>query len=656
MIGNVQILKNNGESLISNGLAHFKFNDNDKQYLIYTLGEQINELLKIYIGYENAPVTDPGISDEDSTKITDLLKKIGKNEDVSTLITVLPLSEGLYHVHDKVKKVALQTSAFNNIITTQQRGQIQTLDKDEPIMKENTFFDSSLVKEENPVAEVTQEESIFANPMQPIMEPSVEQSYNDEKYDSAQSTLVDEQSVENMSANTANNNDTNGIGQTITNISEFNNDSQTSSNISEPEFINSSVAKMNDNSGKNIEINGTISDEEAKNAILAVEAAQATIRENIAIIKEFIKQQKNKIVPKTIESSVETKNELNEEIKEEIKEIPAMSSQVESLPAQYDVVNNLELAPQPELAENVLSNESNLQSDYLVDTSINQISSEIDTGSIVDTSVSIPRVDLSKQIPVESENELIQQGTESVALQNQANASSQMPLNEQRIPAGATLPIEEQPAMIDTMAMLPHQGTENKNISTVMPLDSSNSEMLDTTNMIVSGSAAFIPNTMENSVVQNISDPNSESIINSEDQNLSGIVPDVKPAETITEGSENQIGISSQNIQNTSIPTIDIQIPDVESENTFNIPETGQFTQEQSNNMPTSIPDIGTQINMQEQPNLSGVVDGEFSTPQIDMNVPSLDQTQAPVIMPDGQSQDDNQGLVLTPDAFNKAA
>lgn len=652
MIGNVQILKNNGESLISNGLAHFKFNDNDKQYLIYTLGEQINELLKIYIGYENAPVTDPGISDEDSTKITDLLKKIGKNEDVSTLITVLPLSEGLYHVHDKVKKVALQTSAFNNIITTQQRGQIQTLDKDEPIMKENTFFDSSLVKEENPVAEVTQEESIFANPMQPIMEPSVEQSYNDEKYDSAQSTLVDEQSVENMDANTANNNDTNGIGQTITNISEFNNDSQTSSNISEPEFINSSVARTNDNSGKNIEINGTISDEEAKNAILAVEAAQATIRENITIIKEFIKQQKNKIVPKTIESSVETKNELNEEI----KEIPAMSSQVESLPAQYDVVNNLELAPQPELAENVLSNESNLQSDYLVDTSINQISSEIDTGSIVDTSVSIPRVDLSKQIPVESENELIQQSTESVALQNQANASSQMPLNEQRIPAGATLPIEEQPAMIDTMAMLPHQGMENKNISTVMPLDSSNSEMLDTTNMIVSSGDTFIPNTVENSVDQNISDPNSESIINSEDQNLSGIVPDVKPAETITEGSENQIGISSQNIQNTSIPTIDIQIPDVESENTFNIPETGQFTQEQSNNMPTSIPDIGTQINMQEQPNLSGVVDGEFSTPQIDMNVPSLDQTQAPVIMPDGQSQDDNQGLVLTPDAFNKAA
>lgn len=654
MIGSVQILKNNGESLISNGLAHFKFNDTNKQYIIYTLGEQINELLKIYIGYENAPVTDPGISDDDSAKITELLKKIGKNEDVSTLVTILPLSVGLYHVHDKVKKVALQTSAFNNIISTQQRGQIQTLDKDEPIMKENTFFDSSVTKEEAVKTEKVQEESIFANPMQPVMGPSTEQPANDKNYSAAPGSVVGEQLIENKNAESSSIDVANESGQTTTSLSESNVYSQVAATTPESDLIDTRVAEMNYNSDKNIEINGTISDEEAKNAILAVEKAQATIKDNIVIIKEFIKQQKNKVVLKTMEPAVETKSEL----KEEIREVPAKSSQVEPLPAQYDVVNNLELAPQPKFEENVLSKEPNLESDYLVDTSINQITSEIDTGSAVDASVSIPRVDLSKQIPAEPENDLIQQGSENTAYQIQGETPSQVPLNEQKLPAETSLLIEEQPEMIDTMAMIPPQGAANTGISTMASLDNSKSEILDTRNMVTSGNTAFAPDTAESNLYQSLPQSTSESLNNSEEQKSVGIIPEVKSTEVTTEELESQNGFTSQNMQSDSNSTIDIQIPDVELESSFITPGAGQFVQEQGNNVTTDIPDLSRQanMNMQAQTNSGDVVGGEFAIPQIDMNVPTVDQTQAPVIMPDGQSQDVNQGLVLTPDAFNKAA
>lgn len=625
MIGNVQILKNNGESLISNGLAHFKFNATNKQYVIYTLGEQINELLKIYVGYENAPVTDPGMTEEESTTITELLKKIGKNEDVSSIITIIPLSAGLYRIHDKVKKVALQTSAFNNIINIQQKGQIQNLNQDEPIMKENTFFDASVTNAENVQKEVIQEQSIFDNPMKPVIEtPSGQAVADDVKTEKIQPSMVGEPAIETAS-------EVLGTGEIATNsnqiqekMSELNSISNTSSTYGEE------TSEMIDNSASILENETMISDEEAKNAILAVEEAQATIKNNIVIIKEFIKQQKNKVVTEDAETIEEVKTE-----NKNANELSAMSSQVETLSSQYDVVNNLELAPQPEISENVLGSESELDNSY-IDTSVNQGSSDVSTGSLVDTSVTMPSTPTPTPQP-EPEISVVQQASKGL--------SSQVPLNEQKLPAETSLPNEQQPEMIDTMAMIPKQGVINEtaNVSTIPSFDDSNSEVLDTTNMVATGNFTGASQVTEASFDNSTSQAMNDTLINSENQESFVSVSNV---------ANNQDGLSSQSMQN---DTIDIQIPEVELESSFVTSDSGQFVQEPTPAPSAAMNNTNMTGNMQQQ--YSGeIVNGEFAIPQIDMNVSTLEGAQAPVVMPDGQSQDVNQGLVLTPEAFNKAA
>lgn len=637
MIGNVQILKNNGESLISNGLAHFKFNATNKQYVIYTLGEQINELLKIYVGYENAPVTDPGMTEEESTTITELLKKIGKNEDVSSIITIIPLSAGLYRIHDKVKKVALQTSAFNNIINIQQKGQIQNLSQDEPIMKENTFFDASVTNAENVQKEVIQEQSIFDNPMKPVIEtPSGQGVADDVKTEKIQPSMVGEPAIETAS-------EVLGTGEIATNsnqiqekMSELNSISNTSSISGVSGISNTSstygeeTSEMIDNSASILENETMISDEEAKNAILAVEEAQATIKNNIVIIKEFIKQQKNKVVTEDAETIEEVKTE-----NKNANELSAMSSQVETLSSQYDVVNNLELAPQPEISENVLGSESELDNSY-IDTSVNQGSSDVSTGSLVDTSVTMPSTPTPTPQP-EPEISVVQQASKGL--------SSQVPLNEQKLPAETSLPNEQQPEMIDTMAMIPKQGVINEtaNVSTIPSFDDSDSEVLDTTNMVATGNFTGASQVTEASFDNSTSQAMNDTLINSENQESFVSVSNV---------ANNQDGLSSQSTQN---DTIDIQIPEVELESSFVTSDSGQFVQEPTPAPSAAMNNTNMTGNMQQQ--YSGeIVNGEFAIPQIDMNVSTLEGAQAPVVMPDGQSQDVNQGLVLTPEAFNKAA
>lgn len=641
MIGNVQILKNNGESLISNGLAHFKFNATNKQYVIYTLGEQINELLKIYVGYENAPVTDPGMTEEESTTITELLKKIGKNEDVSSIITIIPLSAGLYRIHDKVKKVALQTSAFNNIINIQQKGQIQNLNQDEPIMKENTFFDASVTNAENVQKEVIQEQSIFDNPMKPVIEtPSGQAVADDVKTEKIQPSMVGEPAIETAS-------EVLGTGEIAINsnqiqekMSELNSISNTSSISGVSGISNTSstygeeTSEMIDNSASILENETMISDEEAKNAILAVEEAQATIKNNIVIIKEFIKQQKNKVFTEDAETIEEVKTEIKN-----ANEVSAMSSQDETLSSQYDVVNNLELAPQPEISENVLGSESELDNSY-IDTSVNQGSSDVSIGSLVDSSVTMPSTPTPTPRP-EPEISVVQQASTGL--------SSQVPLNEQKLPAETSLPNEQQPEMIDTMAMIPKQGVINEttNVSTIPSFDDSNSEVLDTTNMVATGNFTGASQVTEASFDNSTSQAMNDTLINSENQGS---------FVSVSNAANNQDGLSSQSMQN---DTIDIQIPEVELESSFVTSDSGQFVQE-----PTPAPSAamnntnmtGSMTGNMQQQSSGEIVNGEFAIPQIDMNVSTLEGAQAPVVMPDGQSQDVNQGLVLTPEAFNKAA
>lgn len=632
MIGNVQILKNNGESLISNGLAHFKFNNTNKQYVIYTLGEQINELLKIYIGYENAPVTDPGMTDEESTNITDLLKKIGKNEDVSTLITILPLTAGLYHIHDKVKKVALQTSAFNNVINTQQKGQIQTLNQDEPIVKENTFFDASVTKEENIQAQTPQEQSIFEKPIQPAIETSNDVNNVEEAKVEEQPSLEQEHIAENVS-------------EITTGEASVSNDQQIST-IQDSSYITTLAGEkelLYENNDTFLE-ETTISDEQAKNAILAVEKAQETIKDNIVIIKEFIKQQKNKSVSYVAETKLEEPKASEEQ---------TMVSRVDPLPAQYDVVNNLKLAPQPEMSENVLSSESSLDSDYSIDTSTDQVFSGVDTSSLVKSSITVPKVELVQsrqgeiQTELEGQSNLPQTGQTAFqpSLEQQTGTAfaTSVSLNEQKLPANTSLPNEQQPKIIDTMAMIPRQGvtSETSKVEAMSSLDNYNSEILDTTNMVATNNSANIGQA-SNMVLE---DKNPKTI----NDDLAGSENQRQSVDYAEKANQNNI-----NFQNAQNDTVDIQIPDVELDNSI---ITGKYTLVEQQDSVSNAPSINSNMTeLVQKPSNGNALSGEFAIPQIDMNVTTLEGTQAPVVMPDGQTSDVNQGLVLTPEAFNKAA
>ncbi len=561
MIGNVQILKNSGVSLISNGLAHFKFNDTNKQYIIYTIGEQNNELMKIYIGYENAPVTDQGITDDESQKITDLVKKMVTNKDFSSIATILPLTEKLYHIHDVTKGVRIPVRALNNIISAQQRGQIQTLDKDEPIMKENSFFDSSTVVD-SPKEENIQEESIFSNPMQPVIENPVAQRSSEEDA---------------------------GIPQTYAQEN-----AQATSVDGLPKEIGSNTGMEKDTLQQNSELitdNNSISDEEAKNAILAVESAQATIKENISIIKEYIKQQR-----KSDEQKVDSRDNIVK-----YPETRATDGQ-EEVHAQNDVINDLELAPQPEIPENVLSSEPDLVEVSQENNQVNEATTGTDYNSSLNTSVAVSENDFSNQ--------------------NFAMPTSESS-NQQELPTTTSIQKEGQPEIIDTMAMMPQNETSN----VVSSIDTTNGEpqkveMLDTKNMSILSGAEDTPRVETPKTIDNIQPTMVQDMM----------------------------------IPNSQTPTIDIQIPDIGVNNQPSVSSTPGVVKEESPSQINPVLQDGNMSIQEQARQQKPAGSSEFSIPQIDMNVSTVNQQQAPVTLPDGQSQDNNQELILTPDAFNKAA
>lgn len=341
MIGNVQILNNNGDLLISNGLARFIVNDSQKQYIIYTLGEQTNGALKIYIGLENAPVTDEGITETDGDLLTELLKKIGKNEDVSSLVTFLPLEANLYHINDRVKKVAVPTKVFNNVIDIQQRSRIKSVQEDGSIIDERAFSESSSMEEQKKEELVQQESSIFSQPMQPIAENASEIQGSNELQ--------------------------------VEIIEEDNNQLESNGALS----IGSELGNED-----------LITEEQAENAIKVVENAQKEINQNIKLIRLYINQQKalaNQLI-------VEINKDNSQLTPKEDTSAYVSTTESEKIiqePDKSDVIRDIELAPQPEEYYDVLEEETNLSNNSVLDTTV-QTSADVNLESSFDRSVDMP--------------------------------------------------------------------------------------------------------------------------------------------------------------------------------------------------------------------------------------------------------------------------
>jgi hypothetical protein len=637
MIGNVQIIKNSGESLVTNGIAHFQFKDNQKQYIIYYLGEQINELLKIHIGYENAPVTDEGITEEDSAKLTDLLKKIGRNEDVSSIVTFLPLSAELYHVHDKEKKVALQGQAFNNIITAQQAGQIQNLQGDEPIYKENTFFDSSALEE--PKKEIVQDnsQSIFENPIMPNLDSSVNEVPSN--VSAGENAINNDNS---LSVSSSENVEVNELSSVVAPVQTPN-----VSNVSE-----NSVNEVVENSQSEVSLDSTINagadfitNEQAKEAIAAIENAQSIINTNVELIKTFIKQQNmisdkqnlqdinanvntnlnnavvennyapNILVKNNAENAPEVSPIIEQNVVGNQVDVPAMTSEVTSLPKEYDIVNNIELAPQPAIAPDVLGVESELTSDYQVDMTTAKMDASIDTDNSFDTSVAIPSAPLTNEQP-QVENIVIQNDPSTV--QNEVDSKDNGILNQMI----DTSVIQSQPVIEEQIApveAVPVQSvTGYSNIETPINnvndnLNSSNYQ--ENSGAVQDNSMAYIDASYNGTV-----EVDNSNVINNDSQVAYVSTPNV-----------GQVASNNDTQQYVAVPNVQ-EIPVVNNEN-INQNVVGQ-------NSGYDLQSNGLDI------------------PAIDLNVNDMTaQTNAiPVVIPDGQNVENNQELVLTPAAFDMAA
>jgi hypothetical protein len=643
MIGNVQIIKNSGESLVTNGIAHFQFKDNQKQYIIYYLGEQINELLKIHIGYENAPVTDEGITEEDSAKLTDLLKKIGRNEDVSSIVTFLPLSAELYHVHDKEKKVALQGQAFNNIITAQQAGQIQNLQGDEPIYKENTFFDSSALEE--PKKEIVQDnsQSIFENPIMPNLDSSVNEVPSN--------VSAGENAINNdngLSVSSSENVEVNELSSVVAPVQTPMIDASANvSNVSE-----NSVNEVVENSQLEVSLDSTINagadfitNEQAKEAIAAIENAQTIINTNVELIKTFIKQQNmisdkqnfqdinanvntnlnnavvennyapNILVKNNAENAPEVSPVIEQNVVGNQVDVPAMTSEVTSLPKEYDIVNNIELAPQPAIAPDVLGVESELTSDYQVDMTTAKMDASIDTDNSFDTSVAIPSAPLTNEQP-QVENIVIQNDPSTV--QNEVDSKDNGILNQ----------------MIDT-SVIQSQPVIEEQIAPVeaVPVQS------------VTGYSNI--ETPINNVNDNLNSSNY--------QENSGAVHDNSMA-YIDASYNGTVGVDNSNVINNDSQVAYVSTPNV-----------GQVASNNDIQQYVAVPNV-QEIPVVNNENINQNVVGQNSgydlqsngldIPAIDLNVNDMTaQTNAiPVVIPDGQNVENNQELVLTPAAFDMAA
>lgn len=400
MIGNVQILQNDGTSLISNGLAHFILNDSQKQYIIYSLGEQREENLIVYIGLENAPVPNPGITETDGAYFSELLRRIGRDEDVSSELTFLPLTSGLYYVNDTVKKIAIPNKVSNNLIALQQQSQIKDSQENVPVIKDNSFFDSSMVVE--PQVEVPEqpEQSIFSQPMQPT----------NENPDGGE---------EIKNQNTVNVESDNG-GTTV---------------------IPSELKLENEE---------LITDEQAKNAINAVEEAQKTIAENVKLIKLFISQQN------TLAEEIPSKGELTQQ--ELVSENVLVSTndlgptdETGNLFENKDIVNNIELAPQPVPPLDALGEETELSADYGND-GPDQIVQGNNYESTLDSTTTEPQVapeGLVNQAPTET----VQYIDTTLMMQDGVPADSPQQMIDTGIPS-VDNQYDSAPSYIDTTAMV----------------------------------------------------------------------------------------------------------------------------------------------------------------------------------------------------------
>lgn len=164
----VQIINKNGDAMYAEAIAYIQLSTNNKKYLFYTLDEKVdNDLTKIYIAEaSDTPGELNPISDDEWNDLRTKMVKMSHKEEVQEA-TYLNMNVSNFYVGE-AKKLAI-TSVAKQTFKDAQSSHTMIGDQSEtPVVTGESTF---ITQEPAPVAEpVATQESIFANPPQPVVE------------------------------------------------------------------------------------------------------------------------------------------------------------------------------------------------------------------------------------------------------------------------------------------------------------------------------------------------------------------------------------------------------------------------------------------------------------------------------------------------------
>lgn len=174
MVDSVTIVDKNGNGIIAEGISRLAINSTNKEYVLYTLNEKVeNNLTKMYVGEIGQTVGSLGqISPEEWKIVSDTLRTILHGEPVNG-VEFKAVSGLTFNIGDP-KKLAIKADVKQRFKDTQLTATLAVNQGANPNVSampgESSFFNAGAIADttsDEPAIQVNEVPNIFQNPMQP---------------------------------------------------------------------------------------------------------------------------------------------------------------------------------------------------------------------------------------------------------------------------------------------------------------------------------------------------------------------------------------------------------------------------------------------------------------------------------------------------------
>lgn len=174
MVDSVTIVDKNGNGIIAEGISRLAINSTNKEYVLYTLNEKVeNDLTKMYVGEIGQTVGSLGqISPEEWKIVSDTLRTISHGEPVNG-VEFKAVSGLTFNIGDP-KKLAIKADVKQRFKDTQLTATLAVNQGANPNVSampgESSFFNAGAIADttsDEPAIHVNDVPNIFQNPMQP---------------------------------------------------------------------------------------------------------------------------------------------------------------------------------------------------------------------------------------------------------------------------------------------------------------------------------------------------------------------------------------------------------------------------------------------------------------------------------------------------------